>query len=246
MKMRIALYLALITVGISSLSAQFGKKPVGNNNYVTITKPVEDFNKLTIWPKVNVYHKVNPDSVGQVRIYGEENIIHLLDFTVNKGKMNIAFINNMSVDFGFITINIYSSDLTEAEVAGEGVLELKSQIANPEIKLIVGGNGQIDAKNLHAGVVKAHIAGGGDIKMAGRTGYASYTVNGSGEIRGRELVAEEVNCNSTGTGDILCNAEKLIKARLIGTGNVYYDGDPVIKKTVIGKGKIIKQDAATK
>lgn len=237
----LALSLLLLTVGVSSVSAQFGKKPVGNNNYVTITKPVEDFMRLTVWPKVNVYHKINADSVGQVRIHGEENIVHFLDFTVKKGKMDIAFINNMSVDFGFITVHIYSSDLTEAEVAGEGVLELNSRIDNPEIKLVVGGSGQINAKDLQAGVVKAHIAGGGDIKLAGKTGMASYTVNGTGEIRGRELVAEEVSCNSTGTGDILCNVEKLLKARLIGTGNVYYDGEPVIKRTVIGKGKLIKQ-----
>lgn len=230
--------LAFLSISINA-SAQFGKKLVGNNKYVTITKPISDFTHLVVWPKVNVYYATNPDSVGFVRIHGEENIVHLLDFTEKKGKLDIAFINNMSVEYGFITITLYSSSIAETNVEGAGVLELKGKIHSPELKLSVGGNGQIITSDINVQTLKANVLGsGGDILLKGKCNNATFLVTGTGDIRARNFTVEELSTRTTGTGNIFCNVSKLLKSRILGTGSVFYYGKPEVKKTVLGSGVV--------
>ncbi|MGL5787155.1 MAG: GIN domain-containing protein [Bacteroidales bacterium] len=230
--------IAFLSFSINA-SAQFGKKLVGNNKYVTITKPIPDFTHLIIWPKVNVYYATNPDSVGFARIHGEENVVHLLDFSDKKGKLDIAFINNMSVDYGFITITLYSSSLAEANVEGAGVLEMKGKIQSPELKLSIGGNGQIITSDLQVQNLKANVLGsGGDILLKGKSNNATFLVTGTGDIRARNLIVDDLSTRTTGTGNIFCHVEKTLKSRILGTGSVFYYGKPEVKKTVIGSGVV--------
>lgn len=232
------LMLAFLSIFLNA-SAQFGKKLVGNNKYVTITKPITDFSQLVVWPKINVYYTTNPDSVGFARIHGEENIVHLLDFTEKKGKLDIAFINNMLVDYGFITITLYSSSLAEANVEGAGVLELKGKIHSPELKLSVGGNGQIITSDIDVQKLKANVLGsGGDILLTGKCNNATFLVTGTGDIRARKFITEELSTRTTGTGNIFCNVNKTLKSRILGTGSVFYYGKPEVKKTVLGSGVV--------
>ncbi|MGL5317750.1 MAG: GIN domain-containing protein [Bacteroidales bacterium] len=232
------LLLAFLSISINA-SAQFGKKLVGNNKYITITKPIPDFSHLVVWPKVNVYYATNPDSVGFARIHGEENIVHLIDLTEKKGKLEIAFINNMSVDYGFITITIYSSSISEANVEGAGVLDLKGKICSPELKLTVGGNGQILTSDINVQHIKASVLGsGGDIKLKGKTNNGTFLVTGTGDIRARNFIADELSTRTTGTGNIFCHVNKLLHTRILGTGSVFYYGKPDVKQIILGSGVV--------
>lgn len=236
---RIYLFFTLMLLLSSfTASAQFGKKLVGNNKYVTITKETSDFSHLVVWPKVNVYYKVNPDSVGKIRIHGEENVIHLLDFSIKKNRLEISFINNMPVDYGYITIHVYSSGLSEASVEGSGVLELQNSVKTPDLKLGVGGGGQIIAKDIQVQSIKLHLAGSGDMLLNGHANTGSYTIAGSGDIRAKKLEVEDLSTKTAGSGNIFCYASKNLKSRIVGSGSVFYYGKPQVKETIIGSGVV--------
>lgn len=233
------LIMFVMTVIALQTNAQVFKKVVGNDNYQTREFKVNDFSKVSFTHPFNIIYKVNPDSAGYVRIYGEENILDILTLKSEKGSLSIKMNSFRSPDFGVILIHMYSSGLTEVNNEGSATFEVLSPLDASSIKFSILGKGQIKAENINAGVLNINIGGGGDVLVGGKTGLGDYSIQGDGEIRAQAMHAEEVNAVITGIGSIKCHAEKKLKTFLTGNGKVVYSGNPELKTRTIGTAQVV-------
>lgn len=239
MKRYISLVVILSAIFSTTVFAQFGKKIVGNNKYVSICHNVESYNKLLVsHVKSNVVYINKPDSVGFLRIYGEENIVHLLDVSVNKQTLSIKNINMANTEHGLLMIYVYSSDIQTVDLTGGVIFETKELIKQSNIKLAISGDGQIKIPKLECDKLKVSLLGGGDVYIGGQAKDVSYSVVGSGEVRADNLVAQNASAKLIGNGNIGCHVKAVLKATITGVGNIYYKGKPEVKSTIIGTGNL--------
>ena len=205
-------------------NAQLFKKLVGDEQYEWREFNVNDFHKINVTQPFNIIYKSMPDSAGFMRIYGEKNILDILSIKSEKGSLSIKLSGTRTPDFGVILIHMYSSTLIEVNNEEAATFEINTKLDEPELKFTVLGTGQIKAENVSCGVLKLNVGGSGDILVSGNTGYGSYSIQGTGEIRGQGMKAEEVNATSTGSGRIYWKADKFVKKFVKGKGKGQYGG----------------------
>lgn len=244
---RINLILAAVLFLIISLPAQsIGKKVIGDNHYIQKIKKVDDFKKLVVnHVKANVIYSNNPDSAGMVRIYGEENVVNLLDITSDEKqeKLSIKYINMANVENGLLMIYVFSPEIELVDITGGVIVESTDKISSLQLKLAVSGSGQIKMTNLDCNKLTVSLlTGSGDVLVKGKAVEAKYSVIGGGEIRADELLAANAGCSLKGNGNIGCNVDKLLKVSIWGNGNIYYKGNAEVKSSIIGKGNVKKLD----
>ena len=204
----------------------------GNNKYVTKEMKVDDFYRVKINTAFNVVYHHSKDSAGLIRIYGEENILDEVKPVSKDGTLEIKFVNTAKREYGVIILDVYSSDLQEVQSDAGGVFETSGSLSGSELDILLMGNGLVRCNKLDYGIVKARImTGSGDIFLSGTCREARLSIAGSGEIKGHELKARDVNCNITGNGSIGCWAEENLKAFITGKGDVYYKGKAYCQET---------------
>jgi hypothetical protein len=239
-KIKFFLLLIALTL-VTTAQSQIGKKIVGNNKYVTLNHEVGAYKKVTVsHVKCNVVYKNIPDSVGYVRILGEENIVHLLDVSVNKEELTIKKINMVNIENGLLMIYVYSPAIENIDLTGAVIFESYDAMKKDAMKLAISGSGQIKLHKLDCKELKASLlAGTGDLLIKGTTENAHFSVVGSGEIRADNLLVNNTAyCKLIGNGNIGCNVSKLLKATITGVGCIYYKGKPEVKSTIIGTGNV--------
>lgn len=220
-------------------NAQVFKKTKGNDKYVTREYKLNDFSKVNITHAFNVIYKINPDSAGFVRVYGEENILDIMSVKSEKGMLSVQLSGLRDPEFGVILIHMYSSKLESVNNEGSGTFEIQTPIEATEIKLSILGSGQLKTEEITCGSLSATVGGSGDLLIKGKTGFASMNVQGSGEIRALDLKVETMDAVITGSGVIRCEVEKELKAVITGSGRIYYNGKPELKTRMVGSGQII-------
>ncbi len=239
MNLKSFLIVLMSLVFTSQIQAQLLKRVNGNDKYETREYKVGDFTKVNLSHAFNVVYKNNPDSAGIVKVYGEENILDMLEVKCEKGKLWIKLKTIRDPKFGVILIHMYSNGLDEVICDGGGTFEILSPLDAPEIRLSVTGAGQIKAEKITCGVLQASVGGSGDILVAGTAGFADLSVQNKGEIRALDLKAESGSAHITGGGEIRCNIEKELKTVMTGGGKIYYSGKPELKSRSFGSGQVI-------
>lgn len=243
-KVILSMAVAMFVLGIQQVSAQIFKSVEGNNDYVRVTKKVEDFHKVKLSNSFNVVYVQNPDSAGIVNIKIESSILEKLSVKSEKGELSLKLKGLGKKDFGIILVEIYSSSLSRVENDGGGVFESHESVKAPELYLGISGSGQIKMDLIDCNILKAKVAAGdGDMLLKGVADHADYSILGGGEIRAHGVKSDDANCVITGNGNIGCNVSKKLTATITGAGNVYYEGNPEISKKGIGKGKVLPINA---
>jgi hypothetical protein len=233
------LLILLISIGSTNLFAQFGKKVVGNNKYVSVFHKVENYTKLVVSNvKANVVFVNEPDSAGFVKIFGEENIIQLVDVSCLKHTLTIKTANMKSNEHGLLMIYVYSSDIQTIDLTGGVIFDTNDPIKQASMKLAITGDGQINIPHLECEKLNVSLLGGGDVLVGGKATEASYTVVGGGEIRADRMIIKTASAKLIGNGNIGCYVSKLLKVTITGVGNIYYRGKPEVKSTIIGTGNV--------
>ncbi|MFZ4456300.1 MAG: GIN domain-containing protein [Bacteroidales bacterium] len=235
---RVILSLILAVVAIASF-AQFGKKVVGNNKYTEVFHKVGVYNKLVVSNvKANVIYLDEADSAGIVKIYGEENIVSLIDVSSEKQVVTIKTKGMKSNEHGLLMIYVFCSKIQTIDLTGGVIFETNDPIKQSVMKLAVTGSGQIQIHNLTCDNLKISVLGNGDVFVGGKSKEANFSVVGDGEIRADKFEVETLSTKLIGNGNIGCTATKLLKATITGVGNIYYRGKPEIKSTIIGTGNV--------
>ena len=211
----------------------------GSNNYITKQIKVEKFNGLQLTGSPDVIYK-QAQGKPSVEVYGQDNIVELLDIYVQNNSLTVKFKNNTSIqNRGKLEIRVSGPALNRIALSGSGDIKLVNGIQTDDnLSIKIQGSGDIAGNKISCNLLSLSINGSGDISLSGICKNAEYSINGSGDIQASELETENVTTSINGSGDISCYATESLKGRVSGSGEVAYRGEPQIDFSKKGLRKL--------
>ena len=190
----------------SATSCMNGPIVKGSKNYITKKENLENFNDISMSGSANIIYQ--QDSCSHIEVYGSDNIVELLEITVNGETLNIKFKKNVNIiDRGKLEIKVFSPDLNRLTLNGSG--------------------GILFANGIHTkGDLKVTINGSGNLTLDGMASAAKYNISGSGNIKAADLEATDVYAGISGSGNISCFVNGKLGGHVSGSGSVAYKGTP--------------------
>jgi hypothetical protein len=188
----------------------------GSGNVITETRPVGDFDRISVegFGLLNV--QVGPAT--SLSVDAEDNVLPHLVTNVEGDTLTVG--SSPDVSFSSVEEPVYT-------------------ITTPAlVSVSIAGSGDVTATGIQTGSFEVSISGSGDVEPAGVTSALDVSIDGSGDFRGEGLVAETAEVDVNGSGRALVNATDSRDASVNGSGRVTYLGDPTLTESVSGSGSI--------
>jgi hypothetical protein len=138
---------------------------------------------------------------------------------------------------GPIAIRIATRTLRAATVTGGGALGIKG-VKNLRVELTLSGSGRIDVEGVDADLLAIILTGSGKIGIAGKARQLRASVEGSGDLDGAALRADDVDVAANTTGTIALTAVRTAKVRALGSGDVAISGAPACTVSGLAAGNV--------
>lgn len=253
----IHIFIAALTLCLTTACAQ--NRVVGSKKYITKNVNVESFSHIVIVGSANMIYTQTNGGNPQIEIYGPDNIVPLLETTVEHNTLNIKYKKDTSISgAGKLVIRVSAPAVENMKITGSGDISIPNGISTSSFTLKITGSGDIDGKSITCnnldisisgsgdiklGAVKstnvsASVSGSGDIELEGTTANANYRVSGAGDITAHKLIADDVQAVVSGAGEITCHASKTLKGKVSGSGSTRYKGNPEISFSKKGLKKL--------
>ncbi len=130
---------------------------------------------------------------------------------------------------------------TSKTICPKKLLEVRVSADNIE-KVTASGAVDLSISGVDNNKLDLEIDGAGDIKASGKTKNFRVDVSGSGDLKAKDLKAENVEVSINGAGNAVVNASKKLKAEINGAGDIVYYGNPKdVIQEISGAGDIIKK-----
>lgn len=215
-----------------------GLKP--SKNQITRNYNVTSFENINVSTVADVTYTQSTGDSYEVKAYGPENYVALLEVSVAKGTLIIKNKDKTKMNGDSkMRINISSPQLLQFESKGVGDVDLKGTINGESLQIISKGVGDFDAENLQLKHLNVYNSGVGDVELKGQVQTATIESSGVGDVDADELMGKDVTVNSKGVGDVSCHATEHVSITSKGVGDVTYKGNPKIKDlTKKGVGSI--------
>lgn len=250
--------LILIAISLLTLFYTGCRKSIGingNGNVITETRQMYSFNAIESKATFNVY--IEQDSIYQVVVEAESNLVPYVQTKVNGNTLIITTNENMRENY---PINVYvkTPTLNSIELSGSGIVQsdtivtqnlsvklsgsgnMNGAVISSMSNLVLTGSGNInyylDSDNL-----TSTISGSGAINLIGTATNSGNVISGSGNLNAFSLMSDNVQATISGSGDMYVNAQKQLNVTISGSGNVHYIGDPTLNVNISGSGSVIKQ-----
>ena len=235
------IFSTLIIIVISISGCVFiGHRVNGNGNVIKENRDLASFHAVHVEGSMNVY--VVQGEAKPAVIEAEENIIPYLETTVDNGRLFIHYRDNTWVSaHKEVKVYITAPAIDELHMEGSGEIIAQNKIINDH-QLWIGVTGSEDKKaDVNAPLIKASIAGSGNIDASGETKNVQLDITGSGDYNGYELMTENAKATVTGSGNAYVSASMQLEAHITGSGDINYKGEPQINKNITGSGDVIKK-----
>jgi hypothetical protein len=228
----------------------------GNHNVEKETRKLVSFKGVINEGSFNIF--ISNDSVSEVTVEAESNIIPFIRTVVNDNKLIIDTKKGSNINVHY-PVNVYVKSPLVKYVAMEGSgnmmfdsLTCKAFIAE------MGGSGNIGGKviadNVFAGIkgsgnislvtncteIVTRIDGSGNIGLRGSSDTANHEIRGSGSLNAFEFINRNCKSAISGSGDMNLNVTAKLDVNISGSGHVYYTGNPQINVVIKGSGSVIK------
>lgn len=199
-------------------SSGCGSGVEGNGIAKTESRNVSAFSKIEVDGAFNV--QIECRKKQKLEVSGDSNI---LPHIITRIKGNILQIT------------------TSKTICPKKLLEVKISADNIE-KVTVSGAVDLSIDGVDNNKLDLEIEGAGDIKASGKTKNFRVDVSGSGDLKAKDLKAENVEVSVNGAGNAVVNASKKLKAEINGAGDIAYYGNPKeVIQEISGAGDIIKK-----
>jgi hypothetical protein len=130
---------------------------------------------------------------------------------------------------------------TSKTICPKTLLEVRISADNIE-KARVSGAVDLSISGVDNNSLDIKVDGAGDIEASGKTKSFSVNVSGSGDVKAKELKAENVEVSVNGAGNAIVHASRKLKAEINGAGDISYYGNPKeVSENISGAGDIIKK-----
>ncbi|MFH2046649.1 MAG: head GIN domain-containing protein [Pseudomonadota bacterium] len=203
---------------VSSGSGGCGSGIEGNGIDKKEKRAVSEFKSVEIDGAFNVYIECQKKKSIEVR--GDSNILpHIITRVVGS------------------TLQITSNKT----ICPKRLLEVRVSVDNVE-KISASGAVDLLISGVNNNGLDVEVDGAVDVKASGKTKNLKLDVSGAGDIKAKELKAENVDVIVNGAGNAVVNVSKKLKAEINGAGDITYYGNPKeVVKDVSGVGDIIKK-----
>jgi len=182
----------------------------GSGNVISETRNVSGFDSVMLEGSGNV--TVSFGSSESVMVEADDNIVPLIETTVQNGRLVIGTKNNTNIT----TRNGIHVTVTAKSLKG---ISLK-------------GSGDIKVTNLTGSNVTVELPGSGNITVTGTADSVNISLADG-------LQARSATITLNGSGNITAYASENLEATLRGSGTIHYSGNPSqVNKSVTGSGTI--------
>ncbi|NCB96721.1 MAG: DUF2807 domain-containing protein, partial [Negativicutes bacterium] len=128
-----------------------------------------------------------------------------------------------------------------AKIAGSGNIDLNSPFPLLE-KCVISGSGNITGHAITSYTdLTLTISGSGSFNFVGTANAVKATTSGSGRMHLANLIANDVTCIISGSGNMYVYAHNSLDATITGSGNIIYSGNPTVNVKTSGSGTVRHQ-----
>lgn len=214
----------------------------GNDELISYEVEVENFTQISSDVNFDVY--LEQDTVTEVVLRADENLIPYMETEVSGGQLMVTTANDRCLrSRNDIRIHIKTPDLERVILDGSGDIIIGDLVTNTmkfenhgsgditvtdlyvenDVLIDLNGSGDIIFSTIDAIIIDAIINGSGDIDL--RDGVADlgiYSISGSGSIIADLVELNESEVFLDGSGDITVWANEHLYGEISGSGRVYY------------------------
>ena len=126
---------------------------------------------------------------------------------------------------GRVRIVLSTRDLRAATVIGPGSLAI-DRARGLRLELSLSGSGSLSVGSVEADTLILGLVGSGEMTLGGRAKQLRLTVEGSGDVNGRSLAAEDAQIVAGTSGALVVGAARTAKVTAHGRGHVQILGSP--------------------
>ncbi|MDQ2752851.1 MAG: DUF2807 domain-containing protein [Bacteroidota bacterium] len=235
--------LLLIASSFLFFSCDFmgGERVNGNGNETTENRNVTDFKNVASSAPADVVLTQSPDY--KVQVKGDENLLGYIITETDGNTLKIKVKQGYNLrPQKHLEILISAPQFTNISSDGSGNVTSVNTLSNSDkMTFELSGSGNVEAK-IDAPSVESHTSGSGDISFSGKTGDASLSVSGSGNIHCLGLTTENASITINGSGNADVYASKQLDIHVNGSGDVRYKGGASVNSHINGSGSVSKAE----
>lgn len=177
------------------------------------------------------------DSVFDVRVIAQENLLPVITTDVNGKKLKIATNASCIRSNKKIHIEIRMPDIEGVHLSGSGKIIGRNTFRVDELRTELSGSGDIEL-NVIANKLDSRISGSGNIRIKGTTKEQRIGIDGSGNYKSFELTSYKAKVSIHGSGSTEVFVHNELDAKVSGSGSVYYKGNPDVSSKISGSGNV--------
>lgn len=239
-----ALSLAFMTS--SSLASAFGwilgEDVVGSGKIEHQVRPVTAYNAINLGIPAELELRIG--SVERVTIDGDDNLIGLIEASVDRGTLVIkSKKKSYRLKPTSLKIIVEARQIDALTISDSGHI-WANQLNSPDLNVSLGGGGAIRISSLKSSMLRVQLGGSGTFEAAGVTNSVSAAIGGDGALKIGRLDAREVSLSLGGSGNAVVWAKDMLRMSLAGSGSVSYYGDPQIGNSSTGSVTVARLGAA--
>ena len=209
----------LSVTGCVGLNLDLGPGVQGSGKEATEHRDVKDFSKIDTHGAFDVAVKCGPSR--SVEITGDDNLVKLVETTVEDGTLTLTSEKNLHAKKG-LKVTITTPHLTSFSLKGAGDVSIDG----------------VNEKDF-----TVDLKGAGDLTASGKADNLNVTLKGAGDVKMYDLHADNVTATLNGAGDLNVWASKYLSAKMSGAGDLSYKGHPAkVDKDKTGVGDISEAD----
>ncbi|MBC3881507.1 DUF2807 domain-containing protein [Undibacterium sp. LX40W] len=220
----------------------WGKSVEGSGKIIKQEFVVKDFRAVAIAVPAKV--ELKQGDTESVQVETDDNIQAMLDVVVEGNTLKIRTkeknVYPKTRTFNVI-VNVKKIDDLALENSGK---VSSTKIVAGDLKIRVGGSGDILIQDLKADTLRATIGGSGSFTANGNVSQISGSIGGSGELNLGKLAAKDVRISIGGSGSVETWATDNLNVSIGGSGSVNYYGDPRVTKNIGGSGNVTRKGSA--
>lgn len=138
---------------------------------------------------------------------------------------------------GPVAIELTTHDLRGASVTGSGSLSIDKAKAM-RFDLALAGSGRLSMENIEADNLSLGMLGAGTMTIGGKVKDLRATVQGTGDLDGAMLTAEDVKLSADTSGAIDLNAKRTADVVSTGPGDTNVLGKAACTVKTLGSGRV--------
>lgn len=257
---RLAGFTTIILLMVITACSQ-AQQVTASKKYITRSFNTASFDGIDLTGSSDIIYK-QTEGERSVQIYGSDNIVALMEVSVEKGILIVKFKKNTRIrNMGKLEIRVSAPSLSKATIHGSGDLNFANGLKSGgdldvaiygsgdiqgkgircnQLSTTISGSGSVTLNEIVATQASARISGSGDVNLSGTSTNVDYKISGSGSIEATNLKATNVTAQISGSGNISCYATENLKGSANGSGEVTYKGDPRIDFSRNGRRNLNK------